>query len=43
MQAFMPGQIKVEGDMTKLMAMQGGGGPTPEQEAFTAKIRELTA
>jgi hypothetical protein len=43
MQAFMSGQIKVEGDMTKLMAMQAGGGPTPEQEAFTAKIRELTA
>jgi hypothetical protein len=26
MQAFMGGQIKVEGDMTKLMAMQGGAG-----------------
>ncbi|HEY8547564.1 MAG TPA: SCP2 sterol-binding domain-containing protein [Acidimicrobiales bacterium] len=43
MQAFMSGQIKVEGDMTKLMAMQAGGGPTAEQEAFQAKIRELTA
>src|ERR1041385_3803778 len=30
MQAFMAGQIKVEGDMTKLMAMQSAGGPTPE-------------
>ena len=29
MQAFMGGQIKVEGDMTKLMAMQGGGGGDP--------------
>src|SRR5437870_12561068 len=29
MQAFMQGQIKVEGDMSKLMAMQAGGGPAP--------------
>jgi hypothetical protein len=43
MQAFMSGQIKVEGDMTKLMAMQAGGGPTAEQQAFQAKIKELTA
>ena len=42
MQAFMSGQIKVEGDMTKLMAMQGGGAPSPEQEAFAAKIKEIT-
>ncbi len=43
MQAFMSGQIKVEGDMTKLMAMQAGGAPTAEQQAFQAKITELTA
>jgi hypothetical protein len=43
MQAFMSGQIKIEGDMSKLMAMQAGGGPTPEQEAFTAKIKAITA
>ena len=43
MQAFMSGQIKVEGDMTKLMAMQAGGPPTEEQQAFQAKIREMTA
>jgi SCP-2 sterol transfer family len=43
MQAFMSGQIKVEGDMTKLMAMQAGGGPTAEQEAFQAKIKDLTS
>jgi hypothetical protein len=42
MQAFMSGQIKVEGDMTKIMAMQAAGAPTPEQEAFTKKIQELT-
>lgn len=43
MQAFMSGQIKVEGDMTKLMAMQAGGGPTAEQVAFQEKIKALTA
>jgi hypothetical protein len=43
MQAFMSGQIKVEGDMTKLMAMQAGGAPTPEQIAFQEKIKALTA
>lgn len=43
MQAFMSGQIKVEGDMTKLMAMQSGGAPTAEQQAFQTKIKDLTA
>ena len=42
MQAFMSGQIKVEGDMSKLMAMQGGA-PTPEQQAFQQKLRDITA
>ena len=43
MQAFMSGQIKVEGDMTKLMAMQAGGAPSAEQVAFQEKIKALTA
>ena len=43
MQAFMSGQIKVEGDMTKLMAMQSAGAPTPEQAAFQDKLKALTA
>jgi hypothetical protein len=43
MQAFMTGQIKVEGDMTKLMAMQAAGGPTAEQQAFQEKVKALTA
>jgi len=43
MQAFMSGKIKVEGDMSKLMAMQAGGAPTPEQAAFQEKIKDLTA
>ncbi len=42
MQAFMSGQIKVEGDMTKLMAMQAGGAPSAEQQEFQAKIKDLT-
>lgn len=43
MQAFMAGQIKVEGDMTRLMAMQAGGGaPTPEQAAFQQKLKDIT-
>jgi putative sterol carrier protein len=44
MQAFMSGQIRVEGDMTKLMTMQASAGAaTPEQAAFQAKLQELTA
>jgi hypothetical protein len=43
MQAFMSGQIKVEGDMSKLMAMQAAGGPTPEQQAVQEKLKALTA
>jgi hypothetical protein len=43
MQAFMAGQIKVEGDMTKLMAMQSAGGPSPEQAAFQEKLKAITA
>ena len=42
MQAFMAGQIKVEGDMSKLMAMQGSA-PSAEQQAFTEKLRAVTA
>lgn len=42
MQAFMSGQIKVEGDMTKVIALQSVP-TTPEQEAFQIRLRELTA
>ena len=41
MQAFMGGQIKVEGDMTKLMAMQSGGGGA--DAGVQAKLQEITA
>ena len=43
MQAFMSGQIKIEGDMTKIMAMQSAGAsPTPEQQAFQQKLKDIT-
>ncbi|MDQ2649388.1 MAG: SCP2 sterol-binding domain-containing protein [Actinomycetota bacterium] len=41
MQAFMAGKIKVQGDMTKLMAMQQGA-PDPVAEEVAAKIKEIT-
>jgi hypothetical protein len=44
MQAFMGGQIKVEGDMTKLMAMQGGAGAGGvDQAAAQAALQAITA
>jgi hypothetical protein len=44
MQAFMSGKIKVEGDMTKLMAMQSGPQPDPAAaEALQKKILEVTS
>jgi len=41
MQAFMSGQIKVTGDMSKIMAMSAVP-PSPEQDAYSDKILELT-
>lgn len=41
-QAFMGGKIKVTGDMMVLMKLQTAPPPTDEQEAFQARIRELT-
>ena len=41
MQAFMAGKIKVQGDMTKLMAMTQGA-PDPVAEEVAAKIKEIT-
>ena len=43
MQAFMSGQIKVEGDMTKLMAMQSQGGNPADAAALQEKLRAITA
>ena len=41
MQAFMAGKIKVEGDMTKLMAMQSGA-PDATATEIAGKIKEIT-
>ena len=41
MQAFMAGKIKVQGDMTKLMALQSGP-PDPAAAEVAAKIKEIT-
>jgi hypothetical protein len=42
MQAFMSGQIQVEGDMTALMAMQAAGPPSAEAKQLQARIQEMT-
>ena len=41
MQAFMAGKIKVEGDMTKMMALQQGS-PDPAAQEMAEKIKEMT-
>lgn len=42
MQGFMTGQIKVEGDMSKLMALQSAR-PSEQQKALFKQILALTA
>lgn len=44
MQAFMAGQIRVEGDMSKLLLLQQhlGAQPTPEQKALRERIIAFT-
>lgn len=42
MQAFMSGKIKVEGDITKLMAMQNAS-PDPSAAEIANKISAITA
>jgi len=41
MQAFMAGKIKVEGDMTKLMAMQAAP-PDPSAVEVSKRIQDIT-
>jgi putative sterol carrier protein len=41
MQAFMAGKIKVQGDMTKLMAMQAGA-PDPTAQEVAKRIADIT-
>ena len=42
MQAFMSGQIRVEGDMAKLMQMQMAGPPSPEAQKVSQRIKDMT-
>ena len=42
MQAFMSGQIQVEGDMSKLMSMQAGGPPDDAQKKLAEQIKAIT-
>jgi hypothetical protein len=42
MQAFMAGKVKVQGDMTKLMAMQQQA-PDPNQQKMAEALKEITA
>jgi putative sterol carrier protein len=41
MQAFMAGKIKVQGDMTKLMAMQSQA-PDPVAQQVADRVKEIT-
>ena len=41
MQAYMSGQLKVEGDMAKLMAMQGAA-PDEWVQELAARIKDMT-
>ena len=44
MQAFMGGQLRIEGDISKIMAMQGAAmSPSPEQKQLQQRLREITA
>lgn len=42
MQAFMSGQIQVEGDMTKIMAMQAAGPPSDDAVEVQKRIFDMT-
>jgi hypothetical protein len=46
MTAFLGGEIRVEGDITRLLELQQSAGamlvPTPEHLAFIGELRELT-
>lgn len=42
MQAFMSGQIQVEGDMSRIMMLQAAGPPSPESLEVQRRVREMT-
>ncbi len=41
-QAFMSGQVKIEGDISVMMQLQGAGTPGQEAQALRKRIREIT-
>jgi hypothetical protein len=41
LQAFMAGKVRVDGDMTKLMVLQGAP-PDPTAQELAARLREIT-
>ena len=41
-QAFMSGEVKVEGDMSVLMQIQSAGQPSQKGEVLRNRIREMT-
>ena len=43
MQAFMTGQIQVEGDMAVLMQMQMAGPPSAEAVQLQERVKSMTA
>ena len=42
MQAFMTGKVRVEGDISRVMAMQTAG-TSPSQQAFQDRLKAITA
>jgi hypothetical protein len=42
MQAFMSGQIVVEGDMTRLMSMQAAGEPSAQAKQLQEQVKAMT-
>jgi hypothetical protein len=42
MQAFMSGQIKVEGDMSVMMRLQTGGPPSQQARVLQKRVKEIT-
>ena len=41
-QAFMSGEIKVEGDIGVMMQMQSAGPPSQQAQVFQKRIKEIT-
>ena len=41
-QAFMSGEVKVEGDMGVMMQMQSAGSPSQQAQVFRKRVREIT-